>query len=68
MTTEFTANDKEIAQEVLTEILYLTLTVSPHLREYFVALAEGFTKILGIEELERSMEYANYRARVAAGQ
>jgi hypothetical protein len=60
--------DQQIAEEVLTEILILALTASPHLRDSFVALAEGFNAILSEAAIRRSADYAQYRAKAQAAE
>lgn len=57
----FTVSDLQTAEEVLTELLCLAITVRPELRLPITALAESVADILSPEAIERSKDYARYR-------
>jgi hypothetical protein len=63
---QFTPIDIEIAEEMLTEILYLAITCQPNLKGAWTAFAEGISEILSDEAIARSKDYAQYRARQAS--
>lgn len=58
----FTPDDVELAEEMLTELLLLAITAGPRLRPAWTTLAEGVALMVSDEALERSQEYARYRA------
>jgi hypothetical protein len=59
--SQFTKDEIEVAEELLTEILVSALTCKPHLREGFSAIADGIARILSEEAVERSKDYAKFR-------
>lgn len=61
MLNDSTLDCKRIAEEVLTELLYVAMCVPEHLIAPFVALAEMTASKLNIDEIQRSQEYAQYR-------
>ena len=52
---------ERIAEEILTELLYMAMCVPEHLVSPFVALAELTATDLNMEAIQRSQEYAHYR-------
>lgn len=59
----FTPEDVELAEEMLTELLYIAITCNARLRPAFTTLAEGVAAMISPDAIERSKEYARYRAR-----
>lgn len=59
----FTPEDIELAEEMLTELLYIAITCNARLRPAFTTLAEGVAAMISPDAIERSKEYARYRAR-----
>lgn len=59
---QFTPDDVELAEEMLTELLFLAITSGERLREAWTTLAEGVSMMVSDEALQRSQEYARYRA------
>jgi hypothetical protein len=58
-----TEADKEQIENLLTEILMLALVAAPHIRPLITDIAIGVADLLPAEAVERSKEYAQYRAR-----
>ena len=57
----FTDEDLQLAEETLTELLCLAITVRPALRLPITTLAESVADILPPDAVERSKDYARYR-------
>jgi len=60
---DFSENDRQIAEEVLTELLVMALTIRPALRDYITRLCDGVAHGLPPEAVERSREYALLRVK-----
>jgi hypothetical protein len=58
-----TDSDKEQVENLLTEILMLALVAAPHIRPLITDIAIGVADLLPDEAVERSKEYAKYRAK-----
>ena len=58
-----TDGDKEQVENLLTEILMLALVAAPHIRPLITDIAIGVADLLPEEAVERSKEYAKYRAK-----
>jgi len=58
-----TDSDKEQVENLLTEILMLALVAAPHIRPLITDIAIGVADLLPEEAVERSKEYAKYRAK-----
>jgi hypothetical protein len=58
-----TDGDKEQVENLLTEILMLALVAAPHIRPLITDIAIGVADLLPDEAVERSKEYAKYRAK-----
>lgn len=56
-----TKDDIESAEEFLTEILVSALKCAPHLREHYIAVADGISQVLSDEAIERCKDYAKFR-------
>jgi hypothetical protein len=61
MKNKFNAEDVEIAEELFTELLFMSMTCNPRLRGPFTDLAEGVAAIISDEAVERSKDYAIFR-------
>ena len=61
MLNDSTLDCKRIAEEVLTELLYVAMCVPEHLIAPFIVLAEMTASKLNVDEIQRSQEYAHYR-------
>jgi hypothetical protein len=59
---QFTPTDVELAEEMLTELLYLAITANDRLRPAWISLADGVSNMVSNDAFERSKEYAAYRA------
>lgn len=59
----FSENETRIAEEVLTELIVLGLTVRPQLRDYISNLCDGLADSLPEDAVERSKQYALLRVR-----
>lgn len=59
----FTLDDTRLAEEVLTEILYLACTTRAELRLPITNLAEGIANILSPEQVERCKDYVRFRVQ-----
>lgn len=55
--------ETEVAEELLTEILFLAITSSDRLRDSWIKLADGIAALIAPEKVERCKDYASYRAR-----
>jgi hypothetical protein len=53
----------EVAEELLTEILFLAITSSDRLRDSWIKLADGIAVLLPQKSVERCKDYATYRSR-----
>ena len=62
-TPDFSDEEKHIAEEVLTELVVLALTVRPALKNYIIDLCDGITITLPEESVERSKQYALLRVQ-----
>lgn len=60
---DFSAEEKQIAEEVLTELLVLALTVRPVLRDYIGNLCDGIADRLEPDAVDRSRQYALFRVK-----
>lgn len=60
---DFSDEEKHIAEEVLTELVVLALTVRPALKNYIIDLCDGITITLPEESVERSKQYALLRVQ-----
>jgi len=60
---QFTPDDVELAEELLTELLYIAIKSGDRLREAWTTLAEGVSMMVSDEAVQRSKEYAAYRAK-----
>lgn len=60
---DFSDNERQIAEEVLTELLVMALTIRPALRAYITNLCEGVAHALPPEAVERSRDYASLRVK-----
>ena len=58
-----TEADKEQVENLLTEILMLALVAAPHIRPLITDIAIGVADLLPEEAVDRSKEYAKYRAK-----
>ena len=58
---DFTKDDIERAEELLTDVLVSALQSKPHLRDGWTAIADGIARMLSEEAVERSKDYARYR-------
>jgi len=58
-----TETDKEQVENLLTEILMLALISAPHIRPLITDIAIGVADLLPEESVERSKEYAQFRAK-----
>jgi hypothetical protein len=58
-----TDSDKEQVENLLTEVLTLALKAAPHIRPLITDIAIGVADLLPEEAVERSKEYAKYRAK-----
>jgi hypothetical protein len=58
-----TDSDKEQVENLLTEILMLALVAAPHIRPLITDIAIGVADLLPEEAVDRSKEYAKYRAK-----
>ena len=58
-----TETDKEQVENLLTEILMLALIAAPHIRPLITDIAIGVADLLPEESVERSKEYATFRAK-----
>lgn len=58
----FTPDDIELAEEMLTELLYLAITANDRLRPAWTSLAEGVSYMVSDAAFKRSQDYAAYRA------
>lgn len=59
----FTSGDIRLAEEVLTEILYLACTTRPELRLPITNVAEGLANILSPDQVERCKDYVRFRVQ-----
>lgn len=59
----FTSGDTRLAEEVLTEILYLACTTRPELRLPITNVAEGLANILSPDQVERCKDYVRFRVQ-----
>lgn len=57
-----TETDKDQVENLLTEILTLALVAAPHIRPLITDIAIGVAELLPEESVERSKDYAQYRA------
>jgi hypothetical protein len=57
----FAEEELQLAEETLTELLCLAISVRPALRLPITTLAESVADILPPDAVERSKEYARYR-------
>ena len=55
--------ETEVAEELLTEIMFLAITASDRLRDSWIKLADGIAVLISPEKVERCKEYAQYRSR-----
>lgn len=55
--------ETEVAEELLTEIIFLAITSSDRLRDSWIKLADGIAVLIAPEKVERCKDYASYRAR-----
>lgn len=60
---DFSDQEKHIAEEVLTELVVLALTVRPALKDYIINLCDGIQITLSSEAVERSKQYALLRVQ-----
>ena len=60
---DFSDEEKHIAEEVLTELVVLALTVRPALKNYIIDLCDGITITLPEDAVERSKQYALLRVQ-----
>jgi hypothetical protein len=58
-----TETDKAQVENLLTEILTLALMAAPHIRPLITDIAIGVADLLPEEAVERSKDYAQYRAK-----
>ena len=58
-----TEADKEQVENLLTEILTLALVAAPHIRPLITDIAIGVADLLPEQAVERSKDYAQYRAK-----
>ena len=58
----FTPTDVELAEEMLTELIFLAITANDRLRNAWTSLADGVSQMVSPDAVERSKEYAAYRA------
>ena len=64
---DFSDEEQHIAEEVLTELVVLALTVRPALKNYIVDLCDGITITLPEDAVERSKQYAVLRVQSMKG-
>jgi hypothetical protein len=60
---DFSDEEKHIAEEVLTELVVLALTVRPALKNYIIDLCDGIQMTLSEDAVERSKQYAVLRVQ-----
>ncbi len=60
---DFSEEEQQIAEEVLTELVVLALTVRPALKDYIVDLCDGIQITLPESSVERSKQYAVLRVQ-----
>jgi len=65
---DFFDEEKHIAEEVLTELVVLALTVRPALKDYIINLCDGIKITLPDDAVERSKQYALLRVRQMQGE
>jgi hypothetical protein len=60
---EFTKQELETAENLLIELLVAACKAGDHIRSSITELAIGVAEILPVEAVERSQEYALFRAK-----
>jgi hypothetical protein len=60
---DFSEEELHIAEEVLTELVVLALTVRPALKNYIINLCDGIQITLPEDAVERSKQYALVRVQ-----
>lgn len=60
---EFTKQELETAENLLIELLVAACNAGDHIRPSITELAIGVAEILPVEAVERSREYALFRAK-----
>ncbi len=54
--------NKELMEDVLTELLHTALTCPEHIREPITTICEGVADLLSDDAVERAKDFAKYRA------
>jgi len=60
---DFSEEERQVAEEVLTELVVLALTVRPALKDYIVNLCDGIQITLPEDAVDRSKQYAVLRVQ-----
>lgn len=60
---DFSDEERRVAEEVLTELVVLALSVRPALRDYIGNLCDGVAAVLDEEAVARSKQYALLRVK-----